>query len=320
MKIELEPGTYVVAVSGGVDSMALLHMLWQQSQLSVISNPSSVEETDNRQQTTDNSNRWRFVVAHFDHGIRKDSELDRKLVQHAASQHGLQFIYDEGKLGAAASEDTARQDRYKFLHKVRESASAKAIITAHHQDDVLETAILNILRGTGRRGLSSLKSTVIVKRPLLDFSKSEIINYALSKGLHWNEDPTNIDTNYLRNHIRHNIIPKLDKETAEKFLGIIKNARLQNENIDAHLANHLHMHPAIDRLDRLQFIMLPHNVASEVMAAWLRVHGVRQFDRKSIDRLVISAKTRRAGARIDVNKRLKLLLSAYSLALIEHDY
>src|SRR4051794_19867846 len=119
-----KPGSYVVAVSGGVDSMALLHYLQTRPGI-------------------------KLTVAHFDHGIRDDSPEDRKLAQEVAKSYKLPFVYHEGRLGGEASEATARAARYDFLNKVRRSSQAQAIITAHHQDDLLETAILNMLRGTG---------------------------------------------------------------------------------------------------------------------------------------------------------------------------
>src|SRR5882724_1815869 len=134
--LDIKPGRYVVATSGGVDSMALLHLLYQMSR--------------------DSDAGWWLTVAHFDHGIRSDSAEDRQLVQAIARQYGLPFVYDEGRLGPGASEATARQARYSFLHQVLGASGARAIMTAHHQDDVLETAIFNLIRGTGRKGLTSL--------------------------------------------------------------------------------------------------------------------------------------------------------------------
>src|SRR5437764_343012 len=128
-----KPGKYVVAVSGGVDSVALLDMLARSDDL-------------------------KLVVAHFDHGIRKDSAKDRKFVEDLAKNYDLPFVYEEGHLGSGTSEAVARGARYDFLHRVKKSHGAQAIITAHHQDDVLETAIINLLRGTGRKGLTSLTS------------------------------------------------------------------------------------------------------------------------------------------------------------------
>src|SRR5262249_18822874 len=153
----------VVAVSGGVDSMTLLDVLAKQPDL-------------------------RLVVAHFDHGIRADSEQDRQLVQAAAERYGLPFVFDMGHLGPATSEAKARRARYDFLRRVQRSSGARAVVTAHHQDDVLETAMLNLLRGTGRRGLTSLNSRPGLERPLLDTPKWKIKDHALSARLNWRED------------------------------------------------------------------------------------------------------------------------------------
>src|SRR5689334_19288064 len=126
MITDVQPGKYVLAVSGGVDSMVLLHAL--QGRPGV-----------------------KLVVAHYDHGIRPDSHEDRHLVQVVAAQHGLPFEYEEDWLGWGTSEETAREARYNFLERTRQRHKSDAIITAHHQDDVLETAIINLLRGTGRK-------------------------------------------------------------------------------------------------------------------------------------------------------------------------
>ena len=102
MDIALEPlgpGRYVVAVSGGVDSMALLHLLQQQPGL-------------------------QLTVAHFDHGIRLDSEMDRFFVSDQARAYRLPYVYARGDLGPSASEDVARRARYQFLHQVRRAVEA----------------------------------------------------------------------------------------------------------------------------------------------------------------------------------------------------
>ena len=134
MKISTIPaGTYVIAVSGGVDSVVLLDLMAQVSDCTLI-------------------------VAHVDHGIRKDSHLDRQFVEKVANKYKLEFYYTEANLGANASEEAARKARYEFLRNIKDKTGARAIITAHHQDDLLETLILNVLRGTKRKGLSSLES------------------------------------------------------------------------------------------------------------------------------------------------------------------
>ena len=296
MDISLEPGSYVLAVSGGVDSVSLLHLLAQRPQPA-----------------------YKFTVAHFDHGIRDDSNQDRQLVQAAARHYGLPFIYLDGHLSPITNEAVARKARYDFLHNVRHLTGAQAIITAHHQDDLLETALINIVRGTGRRGLSSLKSTDVVKRPILHVPKAEIYDYARDNQLVWNEDSTNRDQAHLRNYLRHQVIPRLTPEQRHELLDLIQKVHQLNDEIDTHLATHLHVQPALDRLDRHHFVMLPHVVGMELLAAWLRRHDIQDFDRKTLQRLSLAAKTYRPGRLADINAAWQLQVNKTDLALTRRD-
>lgn len=291
MKVEIQPGTYVVAVSGGVDSMALLDLLRQQPDL-------------------------KLIVAHYDHGIRHDSHIDREIVQTIAKKHGLPFVYDEGRLGPGTSEDQARKARYDFLHAVRKASGAKAVITAHHHDDMLETAVINLLRGTNRKGLSSLQSSQNVHRPLLHVHKQQLKQYANDQGLIWREDETNADTRYLRNYVRHKIMPNFEPEHKKQLVDIIKNTASVNQALEEQLVHYLHLQPGLERLSRTDFVRLPHIVAREVMAAWLRRHGVRNFDRKTLERLVVQAKTLAPGKTIDVMEGHQILVEKSTLKIV----
>lgn len=279
-----------MAVSGGIDSVALLHLLAQRPEL-------------------------KLTVAHFDHGIREDSAEDRRLVEELARRYNLPFVYHMGMLGEEASEAEARAARYDFLHKVREASGADAIITAHHQDDVLETAILNMLRGTNRRGLSSLKSTGVVRRPLLHMPKKELLRYAGREGLQWREDSTNSDEKYLRNYVRKYILPRFAESDREVLLGHIYTAHVINREMAEHLVNYLHMQPGMLSLRRQDFIMLPHVIAREVMAEWLLLRAGAEISKAMLERLVISAKTGRTGSKVDVDANYWLAIEQHSLAL-----
>jgi tRNA(Ile)-lysidine synthase len=290
MDVKLEPGTYVVAVSGGVDSMVLLDMVRRHPGI-------------------------RLIVAHFDHGIRSDSDLDRQLVQEVTRRHGLQFVYDKGQLGSDVSEDVARKARYKFLRRARDASGARAIITAHHQDDLLETAVHNLLRGTGRRGLVSLRSRDRLVRPLLHVSKQDLVAYAKDQGLVWREDATNTDLRYRRNYIRHKIMSKFSQSQKQELLQHIRNIYNLDKELSRELTNHLHLHPGVSELDRHWFIMLPHSVAKEVLATWLRRHEVKELNSKMLDRLVMAAKTYSPGSKADVDKQHVLEVRKGLLAL-----
>jgi tRNA(Ile)-lysidine synthase len=289
-----KPGKYVVAVSGGVDSLVLLELLQPREGLEL-------------------------VVAHFDHGIRKDSIEDRKLVKSLAESYGLAFVFEEGHLGAQASEATARTARYDFLRKTKHNAGAKAIITAHHQDDVLETAIINILRGTGRKGLSSLGNSTDIIRPLLKVTKKELIGYAKEHGLVWREDETNQDQKYLRNYVRHNILSRFNDKARAELLEKITEAAEANREIDTLLVKQLTQQGKSGELDRNWFNNLPHGVAKEIMAAWLRSYEIRDFDIKTLERLVVAAKTGKAGQTFPAQKGYSMRVNREKLALTSRE-
>ncbi len=287
---KLTPGRYVVAVSGGVDSVVLLHILRTIPGLGL-------------------------TVAHFDHGIRSDSADDQRFVRDLAREYGLPYVFGEGKLGPTASEAVARQARYQFLHRVRTAADAQAVVTAHHQDDALETAILNIVRGTGRRGMTSLQSTDIVKRPLLHIPKVHIVRYAQDNQLLWHEDSTNASDAYKRNYVRHNLLTRFRPADREVLHDIIVDMRHGNAELDELLAQVVVSMSDDGRLHRHSLIMLPHTVAREVMAAWLRASGVAEIDTKMLERLVRAAKTYETGKRVDVTTQYVMEVGKAYLAL-----
>lgn len=290
MEIDLHPGKYVVAVSGGVDSIVLLDLLRQKPELEL-------------------------VIAHFDHGIRPDSDKDSRLVQDAATRYGLEFVAGKGRLGPDVSEAKARDARYEFLRRVKLEHGADAIVTAHHQDDVLETAILNLLRGTGRKGLSSLRSTDDIKRPLLGISKRAIRDYAEQNHLLWREDSTNQDESYLRNYVRLRLLPRLDGAAQNHLLQIIRDVAKTNMQLDDELLKLLPTTP--ESLQRKEIIKLSHTEARELIAAWLRSNGLRDFDRATLERLVVAAKTAGSGKRVDVIHKTVMKIGRADLAL-EH--
>jgi tRNA(Ile)-lysidine synthetase-like protein len=281
---------YIVAVSGGVDSVALLKKLVD-------------------------AGKAKLIVAHFDHGIRPNSVNDREFVQRLAKDYGLSFEYVEGKLGSNASEAAARRARYDFLNKVKLKHKADAIVTAHHQDDVIETAIINILRGTKRRGLSSLSSYPGLIRPLLEYPKFTIVNFAVKHGLAWREDPSNENLDYLRNYLRQVLIPKLDAANPSwrrKFLSRLQTGRRLNRSIEELLLA-LSKELAVTtedgiRFKQTQFANLPGSVGRELMRYWLGEFALGdKLSQPMVRRAWLFAKTAKPGASLDLAKSIVLL-------------
>lgn len=289
MRIVISPGRYIVAVSGGVDSVVLLDML------------SKIDGLE-------------LVVAHYDHGIRQESGADCEFVRGLAERYSLPFVAEQGKLGAHASEALAREFRYSFLQRMVSEHGSQAIITAHHQDDVIETIVINLIRGTGRKGLSSLRSTEDIVRPLLGIAKLDLVNYAEANNLQWHEDKTNNDPKYLRNWVRINVVPKFSDSQRQQLLHIYESMIATNQTIDSLLEQLLGSNRPRP-LDRRLFNSLPHSVAKELMAYWLRLSGVQNFDTKLLSKLTVGAKVLPAGKRLVVNKGLAIVCSSDSLVL-----
>jgi tRNA(Ile)-lysidine synthetase-like protein len=275
MQLGVKDGKYVVAVSGGVDSVVLLDLL------------------------TKNKSKLDLIVAHFDHGIRTDSIKDRILVENLAAKYDLPFYFAEGKLGSDTSEENARVFRYSFLKTVVKDNKADGLITAHHQDDQIETAIINIIRGTGRRGLSSIINSKVL-RPLLGTSKKYIIAYALKNKLVWNEDSTNSDPKYLRNYIRLSVMPKLKSSDRKKIIEIIDKQAKLNQKIDKGLDGVLNAYFINNELPRMWFNSLDNKSANEILAYWLRINNLTDYDQQTINRLAVSIKTAGTNKKIDV--------------------
>lgn len=219
-------GYYVLAISGGVDSVVLLDMLVNGK--AVLAPPKDV-----------------LIVAHFDHGIRPDSAADARFVEALAGTYGLAFETRREELGKTASEAEARERRYRFLRKVAKRYKA-TIVTAHHADDAVETIAINLKRGTGWRGLAVLDSPSI-ERPLLYKTKSELYDYALKHRLEWVEDETNASDKYLRNRVRRNVHPVLTLAEKKLLLKLRDRQVATKARVNAETAQLLEIAPPYSR-------------------------------------------------------------------------
>src|SRR5579862_5182572 len=283
MKITLKPDKYVVAVSGGVDSVVLLDLLNRDTDIEV-------------------------VVAHFNHGIRADTDKDEEFVVNLAKKYNLPFAVGKGNLGVNASEDLARQARYVFLAEVKDDFEASGIVTAHHQDDLIETTLINLLRGTHSRGVSAIAQNKNILRPMLNTPKKDILAYAKRRNLVWREDESNQNTKYLRNYLRLKVLPGLSISQRQSLLENIQLISQKRSEIDQLLSLTSHALNNSGSINRAKFTALPSDMGTELIAHWLRQLGYRQFDKKILDRLVVAIKTSRAGTSHPVYKGLNLVI------------
>ncbi|PKM77532.1 MAG: tRNA lysidine(34) synthetase TilS [Firmicutes bacterium HGW-Firmicutes-15] len=221
------PGELViVGVSGGPDSMALLHLLKELAP----------------------SMQFEVLAAHLNHGLRAEAEAEELFVKEKCKAWGIDCysrsvsIADLARVQKTTLEDTGRNARYQYFNELRELTGAQLIATAHHYDDVAETVLLHLLRGSGIKGLRGIlpRSGNLI-RPLIMASKEELLNYLEARGIDYCLDQSNDDSVYLRNRIRHGLIPYMQKEFNPRIVGKLNQlaliARDENEALEEESRN-----------------------------------------------------------------------------------
>jgi len=225
----LEPGDRVlVAVSGGPDSVCLLHVLRELG--------------------------FPLEVAHFDHQTRNgESGKDADFVRRMAAGLDIPFYFESRPVAEEATaqsrsfEEYAREVRYDFLVRTAEKRHCAAIATGHHADDQVETVLIRLIRGTTPRGLAGIPAVSMrttpsggqcrIIRPLLDCTREMVLEYLETRGIKHRTDHTNSDTVYLRNRVRHGLLPLLEKHynpgVRNALLRLAESQRCDNDLLDA---------------------------------------------------------------------------------------
>ena len=204
---------YLVGVSGGRDSVALLHWLLDQGY-------------------------QKLIVCHFEHGLRgRAGKSDARFVERLARKHGLKFELGSADIASLAArlkqsiETTARRQRLAFFERVGRRRRCLTIFLAHQADDQVETFLLNLFRGAGGRGLGAMRArstfgSLEIARPLLGVWRSEIDQYVKEHRLKFRDDATNEELNARRNRLRHKIIPWLEKQSGRNIRDTIWRAAI----------------------------------------------------------------------------------------------
>lgn len=254
--------TIIAAVSGGVDSIVMLDEL---------------KRTDHT-----------IIVAHVNHGLRSEADEDEAFVRRVAQEYG--YIFEARRLQLQGkSENEARQARWQVLRTLAKQYHG-IIATAHHQDDILETMVINLTRGTGWRGIAALRLTTEITRPLLSLSKAEIVARAIDRGLTWREDESNFDVRYLRNYIRTAIIPRFSGEQRQAFLRLWRLQCVVISEVEGLSWPH--------KLRRHDIIMSQAPLATEIIRSWLASHGIMVGEAHRLALLMTHAKAARPQARL----------------------
>lgn len=271
--------TYLFACSGGVDSMVLAHLLLEIGQ--------------------------DFEIAHVNFGLRgSESDQDEALVKEWCGQNEVPFHSHHPQTQFYASEQkvsiqmAARDIRYSWFEELRKKDQLSGIILAHHQDDQLETIFLNLLRGTGLDGIQGMadKKDYLI-RPLLPFSKEEILDYARTHRINWREDSSNQKTDYKRNKLRLHALPALyevagdaQKNLLSSFVRIHDAGKALNGLVQDWLRQKLLITGEMESLPFQAFA--GRSGASTLVFYWLRSFG---FNSDQCDSMVMAAKSRESG-------------------------
>lgn len=222
----------VLGVSGGPDSTCLFHIFLElQKQI-----------------------KFTFVVCHINHKIREEADEDEQYVENMCKIHNIPFfvkreeIIDIAKKQKIGTEEMGRKIRYEFFNEILKQQNANKIATAHTKNDLAETVLMNLLRGTGLSGLKGIEPKRENKyiRPLIECEKQEIDEYCKEKRLEPKIDKTNFENLYTRNKIRNKLIPYIKEEfnpniieSLARMAEIISNEDKYIENITQKYYNEL---------------------------------------------------------------------------------
>ena len=257
----------IVAVSGGADSVALLHLLL---------------EAEYRN----------LVVAHFNHRLRgKASEGDAAFVEKLAKKLQLPIETGAGDVRKLATkrksslETTARAVRYAFLAKTARKHRARTVVLAHHADDQVETCLFNFLRGSGIAGLCGMKPKskrtvdgikLELFRPLLGTPKADLLGYLKERKIRFREDATNAVAEASRNKLRLKVLPLIEELLGDSFRGsIVRNALLlaDEEDLLSSLAGPMALHK---KLQAKLLRELHPSLRRRVLHIWLKNQGIEE--------------------------------------------
>ena len=268
-------GRYLVGVSGGRDSVALLHWLI-------------------------NLGYAKLIVCHLNHQLRGRSSLaDARFVENISRKYEVRFELGLANVRALARkqkmsiETAAREARYKFFADTARRRKCKTIFLAHHADDVVETFLINLFRGAGTTGLAGMREVstrqidavdLTVVRPLLGAWRKEIDAYVRKHRLTFREDASNQNLNPVRNRIRHRVIPYLERELDRNIRPVIWRAAAiaaeEEDSIDRQLPDSNGV-----ELSAANLRGLPIAVQRRAILKWLRAQNISEVGFDVIERV-----------------------------------
>lgn len=252
-KIGLKPNsTIVIGVSGGPDSMALLHIMNEFK----------------------NTFGLKIICAHVNHNVREESEQERIDLEGYCSKNNIIFEYIKvEKWSSDNFHNEARSVRYNFFQELIDNYDANFLMTAHHGDDLIETILMRIVRGSTLKGYGGFsrvvdKGTYKIVRPLITLTKDEILDFVIKNNINYAHDKSNDEDHYTRNRYRHTVLPFLKKEEAsvhKKFLKFSETLLENNAYISKETEKVLNKVFQNGILDVNKFVMLDKVIQTKII-------------------------------------------------------
>lgn len=287
---------YLIGVSGGRDSVALLHWLVAIGYRHLI-------------------------VCHLDHQLRgRSAKADARFVERLADAYGAEFEAHAVDIRALAArrkisvELAGRNARYEFFARVARRKRCRTIFLGHHADDFVETFLINLFRGAGPRGLSGMREIssrrigdveLTIVRPFLSVWRKDLDRYIRQHGLKFREDASNRDRSALRNCVRHDVIPYLEKTLGRNIRSSIwRTATITAE--EEGFFDEL-LPPTLTQLEVKQLRLMPLTLQRRTVREWLRVHKIAEVNFALIERVrsLVEATSRTAKTNLPGNRHAR---------------
>lgn len=265
--------SYLLGISGGMDSSVLLHAFYRIGKKLKLN----------------------FAACYVHHGnLGTKTQVAyrnkvKKIVEKTCVMYGVTLMEQENFHAGGASEAEMREFRYQvFRHNKFDK-----IVLAHHQDDLLETRLIRLIRGTGPQGLISMQQeSADIYRPLLEFSREEIKKYAEKHKLKWLDDPSNRNEKILRNWVRNSWLPILEKKRAGGTSSLGRSLELMAKFVDTALVEDSFENKKLD-LDRKELVAMEVAKKQQVLAQFLRRKNITNYSLNQINEVIKRLNTKR---------------------------
>ena len=267
----------LIGVSGGRDSVALLHALVARGH--------------------------RLIVCHLDHALRAESREEARFVSELAERLGCECVVRRENIAARAKrtrrsiETAAREARYAFFAKVARERGVRRLLLAHHADDQVETFLFNLLRGSGATGLGAMRPITLrdgieIVRPMLAVWREKIDRYIAAHGIEFREDASNADPHHTRNRLRHEVLPMLAKAFGRDVRAALwRSCEILREEDTLLAASPSLALATVRELPVKDLRALPLALQRRVIHTWLAAQGIAGFDEVERVRSLLEGRT-----------------------------